>query len=64
MEININAHPILDSTIIALKEGFELKTKMSKSQVNSTVLSDDYFERIEALQYAIANDDGQANGTE
>ena len=22
-------------------------------------LSDDYFERIEALQYAIANDDGQ-----
>ena len=27
MEININAHPVLDSTISALKEGFELKTK-------------------------------------
>ena len=27
IEINIKAHPILDSTITALKEGFELKTK-------------------------------------
>ena len=24
-------------------------------------LSDDYFDRIESLQYAIANDDGQRN---
>jgi regulator of PEP synthase PpsR (kinase-PPPase family) len=60
MEININAHPILDSTIIALKEGFELKTKNEQIPGKQHSLSDDYFERIEALQYAIANDDGQA----
>ena len=59
MEININAHPILDSTIIALKEGFELKTKNEQIPGKQHSLSDDYFERIEALQYAIANDDGQ-----
>tara|TARA_B100000242_G_scaffold115519_1_gene80659 strand:+ start:214 stop:1044 length:831 start_codon:yes stop_codon:yes gene_type:complete len=64
MEININAHPILDSTIIALKEGFELKTKNEQIPGKQHSLSDDYFERIEALQYAIANDDGQAMGQE
>ena len=55
----INAHPILDSTISALKEGFELKTKMSKYQENSIVYQMIILKRIEALQYAIANDDGQ-----
>ena len=59
MEIKINAHPILDSTIIALKEGFELKTKNEQIPGKQHSLSEDYFERIEALQYAIANDDGQ-----
>ena len=59
MEIKINAHPILDSTIIALKEGFELKTKNAQIPGKQHSLSEDYFERIEALQYAIANDDGQ-----
>ena len=59
LEININAHPILDSTIIALKEGFELKTKNEQIPGKQHSLSDDYFERIEALQYAISNDDGQ-----
>ena len=63
-EININAHPILDSTIIALKEGFELKTKNEQIPGKQHSLSDDYFERIEALQYAIANDDGQVMGQE
>ena len=58
-EININAHPILDSTITALKKGFELKTKNKQIPGKQHSLSDDYFERIEALQYAIANDDGQ-----
>ena len=58
-EININAHPILDSTIIALKEGFELKTKNEQIPGKQHSLSEDYFNRIEALQYAIANDDGQ-----
>ena len=59
MEISINAHPILDSTIAALKEGFEIKTKNEQVPGKQHSLSDDYFERIEALQYAIANDDGQ-----
>ena len=63
-DININAHPILDSTIIALKEGFELKTKNEQIPGKQHTLSDDYFERIEALQYAIANDDGQVMGQE
>ena len=48
-EININAHPILDSTIIALKEGFELKTKNEQIPGKQHSLSDDYFERIEAI---------------
>ena len=58
-EISVNAHPILDSTITALKEGFEIKTKNEQIPGKQHNLSDDYFERIEALQYAIANDDGQ-----
>ena len=58
-EISVNAHPILDSTIAALKEGFEIKTKNEQIPGKQHNLSDDYFERIEALQYAIANDDGQ-----
>ena len=58
-EIKIKAHPILDSTIIALKDGLELKTKNEQIPGKQHSLSDDYFDRIEALQYAIANDDGQ-----
>jgi len=58
-EIKIKAHPILDSTIGALKEGFELKTENEQIPGKQHSLSEDYFERIEALQYAIANDDGQ-----
>ena len=58
-EIQVKAHPILDSTIIALKDGFELKTRNEQIPGKQHSLSDDYFERIEALQYAIANDDGQ-----
>ena len=58
-EIKIKAHPILDSTIGALKEGFELKTENEQIPGKQHTLSEDYFERIEALQYAIANDDGQ-----
>ena len=59
MEINIYAHPVLDSTIGALKKGYELKTKNEQIPGKQHSLSEDYFERIEALQYAIANDDGQ-----
>lgn len=59
-EINITAHPILDNTIKALKDSFELKTKNEQIPGKQHKLSEDYFDRIEALQYAIANDDGQS----
>ena len=59
-EINVTAHPILDNTIQALKDSFELKTKNEQIPGKQHKLSEDYFERIEALQYAIANDDGQS----
>ena len=58
----VKENPILDSTIIALKEGFELKTKNEQIPGKQHSLSEDYFERIEALQYAISNDDGQVMG--
>ena len=44
MAINIYAHPILDSTISALKEGFELKTKNQQIPGKQHSLSEDYFE--------------------
>ena len=59
-EIDVIAHPILDNTITALKESFEIKTKNKQKPGKQHKLTDDYFERIEALQYAIANDDGQS----
>jgi regulator of PEP synthase PpsR (kinase-PPPase family) len=57
-EINVTAHPILDNTINILKESFEIKTKSEEIPGKQHTLSEDYFDRIEALQYAIANDDG------
>ena len=36
-----------------------MKTKNQQIPGKQHSLSEDYFERIEALQYAIANDDGQ-----
>ena len=60
-DINVIAHPILDNTISAVKESFELKTKNEQIPGKQHVLSEDYFDRIEALQYAIANDDGNSS---
>ncbi len=59
-EIKVTAHPILDNTIQTLKDSFELKTKNEQIPGKQHKLSEDYFQRIEALQYAIANDDGQS----
>ena len=58
-EINVKVHPILDSTISAIKHGFDINTKAEQIPGKQHTLTEDYFERIEALQYAIANDDGQ-----
>ena len=60
-EIKVTAHPILDNTILKLKESFEIKTKNEQKPGEQHKLSEDYFDRIEALQYAIANDDGQSS---
>ena len=49
----------MDNTISVLKESFEIKTKNEQIPGKQHSLSDDYFKRIEALQYAIVNDDGQ-----
>ena len=59
-EIKVTAHPILDNIIKTMKDNFELKTKNEEIPGKQHTLSDDYFDRIEALQYAIANDDGQS----
>lgn len=63
-KIKITAHPILDNTIKVLKDSFEIKTKNKQIPGKQHKLSDDYFNRIEALQYAIANDDGQSSEKE
>jgi len=58
-KIGVIGHPILDSTITAIKTGFDINTKAEQIPGKQHSLTEDYFDRIEALQYAIANDDGQ-----
>ncbi len=57
--IKVDAHPILDATIGAIKENFDIVTKSEEIPGKQHSLTEDYFDRIEALQYAIANDDGK-----
>lgn len=59
--INVLAFPILDNTIKIIKESFKLKTGDDQIPGKQHELTKDYFNRIEALQYAIANDDGQSS---
>ncbi|MDA9654839.1 kinase/pyrophosphorylase [Pelagibacteraceae bacterium] len=59
-KINALAYPILDNTIKVIKESFKLKTGDDQVPGKQHGLTKDYFNRIEALQYAIANDDGQS----
>ena len=58
-QINVNVHPILNNTINAIEHSFNINTKAEQVPGKQHSLTEDYFERIEALQYAIANDDGQ-----
>ncbi len=60
-DLKIIAHPVLDKTIKIIKENFELKTETGQIPGKQHDLTEDYFKRIEALQYAIANDDGQSS---
>mgnify|MGYP001190975863 CR=1 FL=1 len=59
--INVRAHNVLNNTINKIKEFYEIKPAINQMPGKQHSLSDDYFYRIESLQYAIANDDGQSN---
>ena len=49
----------MDNTINKIKEFYEIKPDIGQVPGKQHSLSEDYFDRIESLQYAIANDDGQ-----
>ena len=57
--IKVSAHNVLDNTINKIKEFYEIKPDVGQVPGKQHSLSQDYFDRIESLQYAIANDDGQ-----
>ena len=59
--INVIAHNVLDNTINKIKEFYEINPDVGQVPGKQHALSKDYFDRIESLQYAIANDDGQRN---
>ncbi len=59
--IGVKIHPILDSTIVSIKNCFDINIRAEQIPGKQHSLTEDYFDRIEALQYAIANDDGQKN---
>tara|TARA_E500000178_G_C16993809_1_gene742147 strand:+ start:147 stop:977 length:831 start_codon:yes stop_codon:yes gene_type:complete len=58
-KIGVGVLPILDSTINAIEKEYNFNTKNEQVPGQQHSLTEDYFNRIEALQYAIANDDGQ-----
>ncbi len=57
--INVGFLPILDPIITAIEKEYSFNTVSEQVPGKQHSLTEDYFERIEALQYAIANDDGQ-----
>ena len=59
--IDVSAHNVIDNTINKIKEFYEIKPVVEQAPRKQHSLSEDYFDRIESLQYAIANDDGQSN---
>ena len=50
---------MLDNTINRIKDFYEINPDRGQIPGKQHSLSEDYFDRIESLQYAIANDDGQ-----
>ena len=57
--INVSSHNVLNNTINKIKEFYEINPDKGQVPGRQHSLSEDYFDRIECLQYAIANDDGQ-----
>jgi regulator of PEP synthase PpsR (kinase-PPPase family) len=58
-DIRVSSHNVLDNTINKIKKFYEIQPVTSQAPGMQHSLSEDYFDRIESLQYAIANDDGQ-----
>ena len=58
-DINVTSHNVLDSIINKIENFYEIQPVTKQAPGKQHSLSEDYFERIESLQYAIANDDGQ-----
>ena len=59
--IKVSSHNVLDNTLTKIKNFYEIKPDVSQIPGRQHSLSEDYFDRIESLQYAITNDDGQGN---
>ncbi len=57
--IEVSSHNVLDNTINKIKNFYEIQPVVGQAPGKQHSLSEDYFDRIESLQYAIANDDGQ-----
>ena len=55
--IEVSAHNVLDNTINKIKNFYEIQPVVGQAPGKQHSLSEDYFDRIESLQYAIANDD-------
>lgn len=58
-KIKVIAHNVLDNTLNKIKKFYEIQPATEQVPGKQHSLSQDYFDRIESLQYAIANDDGQ-----
>ena len=58
-KIKVKLVPVLDNTINAMKKSFAISEGNSIVPGKQHEMDKEYFNRIEALQYAVANDDGQ-----
>ena len=57
--IGVTSHNVLDNIIKKIEKLYEIQPVTKQEPGKQHSLSQDYFNRIESLQYAIANDDGQ-----
>ena len=58
-DIEVTSHNVLNNIINQIKKFYAIQPATGQAPGKQHSLSEDYFDRIESLQYAIANDDGQ-----
>ena len=58
-KLKVEILPVLDQTISAMKKAFHSSEGSSQIPGKQHEMDQEYFDRIEALHYAVANDDGQ-----